>query len=48
MQYLNIIYSNFYVYEIYARSPFVSLLSHALSLVRDPLSGNVCGSPNHI
>jgi len=32
----------------YARSPFVSSLSRRASIVGDPLSGNGCGSPNHI
>jgi len=35
-------------YLFSTRSPFVTLLSDALSLVGDPLPGNGCGSPNHI
>ena len=30
------------------RSPFVTLLSRRAQSVGDPLSGNGCGSPNHI
>jgi len=31
----------------FTRSPFLTLFVPTLSLIRDPLSGNGCGSPNH-